>query len=173
MICLDSHLLMSWLLLLSLLLSGSIVLLSIAILAFCQVVLQGSLLLLCLLQKQHRNLLDSLSWDIALLGERFALCRCHVLAVGSLGVRKGSLACSRSIFDLVDLVEQVPDSSKTSNDVAKFVKRTLRLLMLLLRFHQLLSVHDDPLLLHVLPRYVQVARSRSCPRPANLDTITP
>ena len=86
MICLDSHLLMSRLLLLSLVLSGSLLLLIIAILAFCKIVLQCSLLLLGLLQKQHRYLLDSLSWDIALLGERFALCRSHVLAVGSLGV---------------------------------------------------------------------------------------
>ena len=173
MICLDSHLLMSRLLLLGLALSGSLVLLSIAILALGQVVLEGSLLSLSLLQKQHSYLLDSLSRDVAILSEWLALSRSHVLAVGSLGVSKGSLASSCSIFDLVDLVEQVPDSSKTSNDVAKFVKRTLRLLMLLLRFHQLLSVHDDPLLLHVLPRYVQVARSRSRPRPANLDPVTP
>ena len=94
------------------------------------------------------------------------------MAIRSLSVSKCCLTSSGSIFDLVDLVQQVPDSSKTSNDVAKFVKRTLRLLVLLLRFHQLLSVHDDPLLLHVLPCNVQVTRSRSRPRPANLESVT-
>ena len=74
--------------------------------------------MLSLLQKQHSYLLDGLSRDVAILSQRLALRRSHVLAIRSLSVSKCSLASSGSIFDLVDLVEQVPDSSKTSNNVA-------------------------------------------------------